>query len=96
MACPLFKMKGPVLVPDAGRQHPPAFPLKHQQKDIRLALALGERIPFHRGSGRGGSGRPMAVRSVDPLPVCGMTQRVSLGVCRRRACAAAASGGGDE
>lgn len=41
MACPLFKMKGPALVPDSGRAHPPAFPLKHQQKDLRLALALG-------------------------------------------------------
>lgn len=22
--------------------HPPAFPLKHQQKDMRLALSLGD------------------------------------------------------
>lgn len=44
MACPLYKMKGPGLVPDSGRAHPPAFPLKHQQKDIRLALALGDDV----------------------------------------------------
>lgn len=44
MACPLYKMKGPGLVPDAGRSHPPAFPLKHQQKDMRLALQLGDEL----------------------------------------------------
>lgn len=31
-------LKGPNLV---SRDYPPAFPLKHQQKDLRLALALG-------------------------------------------------------
>jgi len=36
---PLFSMKGPGLI---GKQYPPAFPLKHQQKDMRLALALGD------------------------------------------------------
>lgn len=41
MANPMFAMKGPALV---GRQYPPAFPLKHQQKDLRLALALGDQL----------------------------------------------------
>jgi glyoxylate/succinic semialdehyde reductase len=31
-------LKGPNLM---SRDYPPAFPLKHQQKDLRLALALG-------------------------------------------------------
>jgi glyoxylate/succinic semialdehyde reductase len=31
-------MKGPGMLQ---RSYPPAFPLKHQQKDLRLALALG-------------------------------------------------------
>jgi glyoxylate/succinic semialdehyde reductase len=38
IANPMFKMKGPAI---SGRAFPPAFPLKHQQKDMRLALALG-------------------------------------------------------
>lgn len=38
MACPLFALKGPAMV--EGR-YPTAFPLKHQQKDMRLALELG-------------------------------------------------------
>ena len=25
-------------------EYPPAFPLKHQQKDMRLALALGDEL----------------------------------------------------
>eukprot|EP00873_Tetraselmis_striata_P006911 jgi/Tetstr1/427175/TSEL_017363.t1 len=38
---PLFTMKGPGLI---GHSYPPAFPLKHQQKDMRLALALGDDV----------------------------------------------------
>ena len=38
IANPMFKLKGPAL---SARAFPPAFPLKHQQKDMRLALALG-------------------------------------------------------
>lgn len=38
---PMFTMKGPGMV--AGN-YPPAFPLKHQQKDLRLALALGDEL----------------------------------------------------
>ncbi|KAF5177410.1 Glyoxylate/succinic semialdehyde reductase [Thalictrum thalictroides] len=39
MANPMFKMKGPTMLKNS---YPPAFPLKHQQKDMRLALALGD------------------------------------------------------
>ncbi|KAF9606090.1 hypothetical protein IFM89_023113 [Coptis chinensis] len=39
MANPMFKMKGPGMIQNS---YPPAFPLKHQQKDMRLALALGD------------------------------------------------------
>ncbi|XP_074283993.1 glyoxylate/succinic semialdehyde reductase 1-like [Silene latifolia] len=39
MANPMFKMKGPSMLQ---KKYPPAFPLKHQQKDMRLAIALGD------------------------------------------------------
>ena len=35
---PMFNMKGPGMIQG---QYPTAFPLKHQQKDIRLSLELG-------------------------------------------------------
>ncbi len=38
IAAPMFALKGPTM---ASGSYPPAFPLKHQQKDMRLALALG-------------------------------------------------------
>jgi len=41
MANPMFALKGPAMV---ARNFPPAFPLKHQQKDMRLALALGDEL----------------------------------------------------
>eukprot|EP00245_Coleochaete_scutata_P000851 TRINITY_DN1100_c0_g2_i1.p1 TRINITY_DN1100_c0_g2~~TRINITY_DN1100_c0_g2_i1.p1 ORF type:complete len:326 (-),score=63.43 TRINITY_DN1100_c0_g2_i1:106-963(-) len=41
LANPLFKFKGPAMI--AG-SHAPQFPLKHQQKDLRLALALGDEL----------------------------------------------------
>ncbi|GAX77642.1 hypothetical protein CEUSTIGMA_g5085.t1 [Chlamydomonas eustigma] len=41
MANPMFALKGPAVVE---RSYPPAFPLKHQQKDLRLALALGDSL----------------------------------------------------
>ncbi|VFQ86350.1 unnamed protein product [Cuscuta campestris] len=39
VANPMFKMKGPSMIKN---NYSPAFPLKHQQKDMRLALALGD------------------------------------------------------
>ncbi|KAL3531014.1 hypothetical protein ACH5RR_010336 [Cinchona calisaya] len=39
IANPMFKMKGPSMIQN---NYTPAFPLKHQQKDMRLALALGD------------------------------------------------------
>lgn len=39
IANPMFKLKGPAMIQN---NYPPAFPLKHQQKDMRLALALGD------------------------------------------------------
>ncbi|KAG2488739.1 hypothetical protein HYH03_012738 [Edaphochlamys debaryana] len=41
MANPMFALKGPAI---QARAYPPAFPLKHQQKDLRLALALGDAL----------------------------------------------------
>ncbi|ERN11312.1 hypothetical protein AMTRI_Chr04g242650 [Amborella trichopoda] len=39
MANPMFAQKGPAMIQ---RSYPTAFPLKHQQKDMRLAIALGD------------------------------------------------------
>lgn len=39
IANPMFRMKGPTMIKS---NYSPAFPLKHQQKDMRLALALGD------------------------------------------------------
>ncbi|CAN6719955.1 unnamed protein product [Malus baccata var. baccata] len=39
IANPMFRLKGPTMIQGS---HSPAFPLKHQQKDMRLALALGD------------------------------------------------------
>jgi 3-hydroxyisobutyrate dehydrogenase-like beta-hydroxyacid dehydrogenase len=46
VASPLFRAKGPQLLE---RSYPASFPLKHMQKDLRLALALGEAVgqPLH-------------------------------------------------
>lgn len=41
IANPMFKMKGATMLKG---QFSPAFPLKHQQKDMRLALALGDEV----------------------------------------------------
>ncbi|KAL3694957.1 hypothetical protein R1sor_008608 [Riccia sorocarpa] len=41
IANPMFKLKGPSVIKG---NFPPAFPLKHQQKDMRLALALGDEV----------------------------------------------------
>jgi 3-hydroxyisobutyrate dehydrogenase-like beta-hydroxyacid dehydrogenase len=41
MACPMFKGKGPMLLAE---NYSTSFPLKHMQKDLRLALALGEEL----------------------------------------------------
>ncbi|KAL2632759.1 hypothetical protein R1flu_004238 [Riccia fluitans] len=41
IANPMFKLKGPSVIKGS---FPPAFPLKHQQKDMRLALALGDEV----------------------------------------------------
>ncbi|XP_024361826.1 glyoxylate/succinic semialdehyde reductase 1 [Physcomitrium patens] len=38
---PMFKLKGPSMI---SGKCPTAFPLKHQQKDMRLALALGDEV----------------------------------------------------
>lgn len=37
LASPMLAGKGPGMV---GRRYPAAFPLKHQQKDLRLVLEL--------------------------------------------------------
>uniref|UniRef100_A0A5B7ARJ2 Glyoxylate/succinic semialdehyde reductase 1 n=1 Tax=Davidia involucrata TaxID=16924 RepID=A0A5B7ARJ2_DAVIN len=39
IANPMFRMKGPTMIQNS---YSPAFPLKHQQKDMRLAIALGD------------------------------------------------------
>lgn len=39
ISSPMFTLKGPLMLKE---KYDPAFPLKHQQKDLRLALALGD------------------------------------------------------
>jgi 3-hydroxyisobutyrate dehydrogenase-like beta-hydroxyacid dehydrogenase len=39
---PMFRLKGPQIA--ANSAYPAAFPLKHMQKDLRLALRLGEEV----------------------------------------------------
>ncbi|KAK9806870.1 hypothetical protein WJX72_005566 [[Myrmecia] bisecta] len=41
IAAPMFALKGPAM---AQRKYATAFPLKHQQKDLRLALELGQEV----------------------------------------------------
>ena len=41
MACPLFKLKGPKML---ASDYAPAFPLKHAEKDVKLAVALGRSL----------------------------------------------------
>uniref|UniRef100_A0A0E0C3S5 6-phosphogluconate dehydrogenase NADP-binding domain-containing protein n=1 Tax=Oryza meridionalis TaxID=40149 RepID=A0A0E0C3S5_9ORYZ len=41
ISAPMFSLKGPSMVKAA---YPTAFPLKHQQKDLRLALSLAESV----------------------------------------------------
>lgn len=45
LAAPIFAAKGEKII---ARDHTPQFPLKHQQKDLRLALQLGDahRVPM--------------------------------------------------
>ena len=42
VANPMFRLKGPQIA--ANREFPTAFPLKHMQKDLRLALQLAEEV----------------------------------------------------
>ncbi|KAA8540280.1 hypothetical protein F0562_024157 [Nyssa sinensis] len=44
ISAPMFSTKGPSMVQS---QYPTAFPLKHQQKDLRLALGLAESVSQH-------------------------------------------------
>uniref|UniRef100_A0A7N0TY41 Glyoxylate/succinic semialdehyde reductase 2, chloroplastic n=1 Tax=Kalanchoe fedtschenkoi TaxID=63787 RepID=A0A7N0TY41_KALFE len=41
ISAPMFSMKGPAMIQSL---YPTAFPLKHQQKDLRLALELAESV----------------------------------------------------
>ncbi|XAR67610.1 hypothetical protein NMG60_11002440 [Bertholletia excelsa] len=41
ISAPMYSMKGPTMVQSL---YPTAFPLKHQQKDLRLALGLAESV----------------------------------------------------
>jgi 3-hydroxyisobutyrate dehydrogenase-like beta-hydroxyacid dehydrogenase len=42
VANPMFRLKGPQIA--ANKEFPAAFPLKHMQKDLRLALQLAEEV----------------------------------------------------
>ncbi|KIY92952.1 hypothetical protein MNEG_15010 [Monoraphidium neglectum] len=42
IASPMFALKGPNMAKARGGTFPTAFPLKHQQKDLRLAIAAAD------------------------------------------------------
>jgi glyoxylate/succinic semialdehyde reductase len=44
VAAPMFALKGPGMAAPAPRSYPPAFPLKHQAKDLRLYEALAREV----------------------------------------------------
>ena len=44
VAAPMFSLKGPGMAAPAPRKYPPAFPLKHQAKDLRLYEALAREV----------------------------------------------------
>jgi glyoxylate/succinic semialdehyde reductase len=48
MACPMFALKGPAMASDPPK-YQTAFPLKHQAKDLRLAMALAEEFGVPEG-----------------------------------------------
>ena len=60
IASPMFALKGPTMVKGA---FAPAFPLKHQQKDMRLALALADTLAQACRAGGGGASRRDAVQA---------------------------------
>jgi glyoxylate/succinic semialdehyde reductase len=41
IGCPMYQLKGPKM---AKRDYAPNFPLKHAQKDMRLALEMGAEL----------------------------------------------------
>mmetsp|Transcript_14707 Transcript_14707/g.24389 ORF Transcript_14707/g.24389 Transcript_14707/m.24389 type:complete len:293 (-) Transcript_14707:1744-2622(-) len=41
IGCPMYQLKGPKM---ASREYAPNFPLKHAQKDMRLALEMGKEL----------------------------------------------------
>ena len=48
IASPMYAAKMPAMARGGPGAFPAAFPLKHQQKDLRLALALGDELALVR------------------------------------------------
>jgi glyoxylate/succinic semialdehyde reductase len=63
IACPMFALKGPGMVK---RSYPTAFPLKHQQKDLRLSLELAQEV---------GLGGKMGVAAAAYASYCGAADK---------------------
>lgn len=62
IAAPMYKLKGPSM---AQGKYDPAFPLKHQQKDMRLALALGDELAQPLPMAAAANERYIAARTQD-------------------------------
>lgn len=80
IANPMFRLKGPAMIQ---RSFPPAFPLKHQQKDMRLALALGDEhavsMPVAAAANEVAFSDSLCLSLISCLSLCVCTYFVKLG-----------------
>lgn len=76
MANPMFKMKGAQI---AQGNFAPAFPLKHMQKDLRLAVALGDTLgqPLFSASAANELFKKGKVRGLSDQDFCAVFQAIS-------------------
>ncbi len=76
MANPMFKMKGAQIAAGA---FDPAFPLKHMQKDLRLAVALGDALdqPLFSAAAANESFKKAKALGFSDQDFCGVFQAIS-------------------
>jgi 3-hydroxyisobutyrate dehydrogenase-like beta-hydroxyacid dehydrogenase len=76
MANPMFKMKGAQIAEGAFN---PAFPLKHMQKDLRLAIALGDTLgqPLYSAAAANESFKRARALGLSDQDFCAVFQAIS-------------------
>jgi len=76
MANPMFKMKGAQIAQGAFN---PAFPLKHMQKDLRLAIALGDTLgqPLYSAAAANESFKRAKALGLSDQDFCAVFQAIS-------------------